>query len=219
MRTFNAVIFFTSVCLAATGAASSQAPLLLPTDLTPIGQAMVTDVIDGDTLVLDNGNEVRLTGIQAPKLPLGRPNFNEWPLAHESKQALEELALGQNIAFYGDENTQDRYRRILAQAVRNDGVWLQGTMVENGLARVYTFADNRRVADALYQLEKQARQDRQGLWALDHYRVRPSRPDVLVKDVGTFQIVEGRVVDAAKVRSRIYLNFGEDYRTDFTASI
>ncbi len=179
----------------------------------------VTTVIDGDTLGLEDGREVRLTGIQAPKLPLGRANFEQWPLAPEAKQALQELAVNRTVDLFVDERSEDRYRRILAHAVRDDGVWLQGAMVERGLARVYTFADNRRMAEALYQLEKTARQFRRGLWSLDHYAVRPSRPDDLRNDIGTFQIIEGRVIDAAKVRARTYLNFGDNYRTDFTASI
>jgi endonuclease YncB( thermonuclease family) len=51
----------------------------------------VVEVIDGDTVVLDDGKEVRLVGIQAPKLPLNRPNFKEWPLAPEAKDELEKL--------------------------------------------------------------------------------------------------------------------------------
>jgi hypothetical protein len=35
----------------------------------------------------------------------------------------------------------------------------------------------------------------------------------------SFQIVEGRVEDVAESRGRIYLNFGEDWRTDFTATV
>ena len=176
-------------------------------------------VIDGDTIELSDGREVRLTGIQAPRLPLGRPNFKAWPLAQEAKQALQDLALNRTADLYADETSKDRYGRILAHVVRDDGVWLQGALVEQGLARVYTFFDNRRMAETLYALEKKARRYTWGIWALDHYSIRLSHPDVLSKDIGTFQVVEGRVIDAAKVCARIYLNFGENYRTDFTASI
>ena len=215
MRTVLLLVLFVAVGKAAPAAEQVSDP----TDLSFLERVQVSVVIDGDTFGLADGREVRLTGIQAPKLPLGRPNFTEWPLAREAKQALQDLALGEWVALYGDENTEDRYRRILAHGVRDDGVWLQGAMVERGMARVYTFADNRRMAHALYGLEQKARQARHGLWALRHYAIRSSRPDELSEDVGTFQVVEGRVVDAAKVRSRIYLNFGDNYRTDFTASI
>ena len=190
-----------------------------PSALNHIGQALVRTVVDGDTLTLDDGRDVRLTGIQAPKLALGRPNFIDWPLASEAKSTLEELALGLDLTLYIDDADQDRYRRVLAHLVSGDGVWLQGAMVEKGFARGYSFPDNRRMATALYALEKKARTNRAGIWALDYYAVRTSDPDALESDFGTFQLVEGRIHDAAKVRSRIYLNFGADYRTDFTASI
>ena len=44
-------------------------------------------------------------------------------------------------------------------------------------------------------------------------------PEELVRDIGTFQIIEGTILQAADVRGTIYLNFGEDWRTDFTVSI
>jgi hypothetical protein len=37
--------------------------------------------------------------------------------------------------------------------------------------------------------------------------------------LGTFQLIEGQTVDAADVKSNVYLNFGSDWRTDFTISI
>ena len=37
--------------------------------------------------------------------------------------------------------------------------------------------------------------------------------------IDTFQIVEGEVVDAAVVRGRAYLNFGADWREDFTVTV
>src|SRR5262245_858154 len=55
-----------------------------PEELAPGGEAEVSEIIDGDTLRLDDGREVRLVGTQAPKLPLGRPNFPTWPLAEEA---------------------------------------------------------------------------------------------------------------------------------------
>ncbi|MHA1571451.1 MAG: thermonuclease family protein, partial [Alphaproteobacteria bacterium] len=53
----------------------------LPPTLSDGGTATVTAIVDGDTIVLDDDRQVRLVGIQAPKLPLGRPDFQPWPLA------------------------------------------------------------------------------------------------------------------------------------------
>ena len=64
------------------------------------GTGSVSSIVDGDTLVLDDGREIRLVGVQAPKLPLGRPNFKKWPLADESKALLETLATGKNTGAF-----------------------------------------------------------------------------------------------------------------------
>ena len=63
---------------------------------SPGTSARGVEVVDGDTVVLEDGRRVRLVGIQAPKLPLGRPGFERWPLADEAKHALESLVLGEN---------------------------------------------------------------------------------------------------------------------------
>ena len=42
---------------------------------------------------------------------------------------------------------------------------------------------------------------------------------MLSQKLGTFQLIEGRVLDAAKVKGTVYLNFGADWRTYFTISI
>lgn len=204
---------------ASVSAANDGVPLEGPLALPTMGSHLVVSVVDGDTVVLEDGREVRLTGIQAPKLPLGRPDFPIWPLAENAKRAMETLATAQTLDLRVDGNDQDRYRRVLAHLVRPDGVWLQGQMIEMGLARVYTFSDNRRLADALLRLEHDARQARKGIWALPYYAIRSSDPDKLSRDFGTFQVVEGKVLNVARVRNRTYVNFGDDYRTDFTLSI
>ncbi len=70
---------------------------------------------------------------------------------------------------------------------------------------------------ALYAIEGKARAAGKGIWRLDYYAVLT--PLQAVGRADSFQLVEGRIVDLAKVRGRVYLNFGEDYKTDFTISI
>jgi hypothetical protein len=41
----------------------------------------------------------------------------------------------------------------------------------------------------------------------------------LLRYRSTYQLVEGKVRDAAEVRGRIYLNFGENWREDFTITV
>ncbi len=173
--------------------------------------------VDGDTIVLSLGRQVRLVGIQAPKLPLGRPGFKAWPLADMARETLRKLTDGQSLTLYYGGRRQDRYRRILAHLVHSDGRWIQGEMLRLGMARVYSFDDNRAVIKEMLQLEAQARAARRGIWALRFYRIR--NPAETVDDIDSFQVVEGRVVDVATVKRRTYINFGSDWRSDFTAVI
>ena len=67
--------------------------------LIPKERARVVRIVDGDTLVLADRRQVRLVGIQAPKLPLGRAGFKAWPLAEEAKAALAGLALDRDLGL------------------------------------------------------------------------------------------------------------------------
>ena len=162
---------------------------------------VAVEVVDGDTLPLESGTEIRLVGIQAPKLPLGRRGFVAWPLGEEAKQALEEMALGRELTLYYGGRKKDRYGRMRAHLVRDDGLWLQGALLAGGWARVYSFHDNRSLIDEM----------------LPYYAVRT--PEEVVDDVGSFQLVEGRAMDSAIVRRRGYINFGADWKSDFTIAI
>ena len=136
------------------------------------GSARIVSVTDGDTLTLDDGTVVRLVGIQAPKLPLGRPGFEAWPLADEARAALEELGLGRRVTMYYGGRRSDRYGRSLAHLYRDDGLWLQGEMLALGLARVYSFSDNRASVPEMLAREAAARAAGLGIWRNPFYGVR-----------------------------------------------
>lgn len=193
-------------------------------DLVEGETGKVRSVLDGDTLYLDTGLKVRLSAIQAPKLPLGREGFEAWPLGEESKAALVKLTSGRELQLlYGGEQ-RDRYGRALAQTytLKDDGkkdVWLQEQMVRLGLARVYTWPDTFQDSEKLYAAEIKARDAQRGIWGHDYYRIRSPQPNALAQDIDSYQIVQGIVTSTADVRGQIYLNFGADYKTDFTIAI
>ncbi len=191
---------------------------LAATELVREEQARVTGVTDGDTLILDTGVVVRLVGIQAPKLALGRKGFKTWPLAGEARKALQDMIQGRTVQMgFGGART-DRHRRTLAHLYRQgDGLWVQGEMLRLGMARVYTFSDNRAMAVEMLALEREARNARRGIWAHDFYAVR--LPENLDGLTDSFQLVQGKVLKFAKISDNMFLNFGADYKTDFTVVI
>jgi len=181
----------------------------------------IVSVVDGDTVVLaapiDGASAIRLVGIQAPKLPLGRKGFVKWPLADAAKAALEAMVLGQTVELVFGGRAMDRHGRLLAHLYGADGGWVQGQLISAGMARVYSFPDNRAGVGDMLALEAEARAAGRGLWGDPFYAVRGVNG--LVPLIGTFQLVEGRVLDAATVGGRTYLNFGADWRSDFTVGI
>ena len=110
----------------------------------------------------------------------------------------------------------DRYRRLRAQAFIGER-WLQADLLDRGLARVSLAPDRTECASELFAVEAKARQAGRGLWAWPGYAIRS--PQDVGRDIGTFQIVEGKVLNAAIKGGRAYLDFGADWRTDFTVSI
>ena len=182
----------------------------------------VTEIVDGDTLLLDTGLVVRLIGIQAPKLALGREGLEDWPKGNEAKAALIALTLKKPVLLrYGGEEV-DRHGRALAQVmVTGDSpIWVQEAMLSQGQARVYSFADNRSCLAELMAAETRARAGGLGIWGDSYYRVRRAdRPADLAKLAGHYELVEGRVLNAEKLGAQVFLNFGRYYKEDFTAVI
>ncbi|MGV8855743.1 MAG: thermonuclease family protein [Devosia sp.] len=200
----------------------STAVLACP-DLAMVPGGVVVQVSDGDTIVLDDGRVVRMIGTQAPKLPLGREGFPTWPLGPEAKTALEAMLLNKSVQLgFGGERV-DRYGRQLAHVFVEgpDGpLWAQHAMVAQGLARVYSFPDNRECLDLLFAAEGRARLSGLGIWHDPYYSVRAAAaPDQLLGRAGHYELVEGRIVLAEQRSGRIYLNFGRFWKEDFTAVI
>jgi len=195
-------------------ALADEATPRLPKGLEAGDASVVASVIDGDSLTLIDGRTVRMVGIPAPKLPKGRPNFTEWPLAREAQAALGELVRGRTVTLHFGGTRQDRYGRTLAQLTRDDGLWVQGELLRRGLARVYTFPDNRAAAADMLALEREARAERRGLWADSFFAIR--KPEEASRFAGELELVEGKIVDGARRENAVFLNFGADWHTAFT---
>jgi endonuclease YncB( thermonuclease family) len=185
--------------------------------------AQVASVVDGETLKLADGRTLRLIGAKAPLAPLRWRGDDPWPMVEEAREALARLVPpGATIELRFGGSRSDRYDHILAQAFVVDGAqrtWLQEKMVGQGLARVYSFPDNRACVAELLAREADARAKRRGIWHVAVYRVRDALDvERLGRLTFSYQIVEGRVA-AVGGRGRVYLNFTDDWTTDFTVEI
>jgi endonuclease YncB( thermonuclease family) len=187
----------------------------------------VTRVLDGETVALDDGKELRLIGALAPRAIDADAEPGAWPLETAAVEALRALVLGRSIELrYGGDRT-DRYGRVLAQAflIEPDAEpsgrrWVQAAMIGQGLARAYALAGSRACNAELIAAERGAREARRGLWAEAAYQIRRAdKPDELLRYRASFQVVEGAIVRVAQVRDTIYLNFDRNWRQGFSVSL
>lgn len=118
---------------------------------------------------------------------------------------------------------EDRYGRVIAHVEIGEGedaVWIQGAMVAEGLLAAASYADTRERAAELLALEADARAAGRGGWGSGDFEVLDPDPNRLAQRLDSRVIVEGRVIDVSPpIRGRVYVNFGLDWRTDFTAAI
>ncbi|HEX2449056.1 MAG TPA: thermonuclease family protein [Methyloceanibacter sp.] len=192
-------------------------------DLPAPETATVAGVIDGETLRLTDGRSVRLIGAKAPMPPLGWRGDDPWPFVEEAKDALAALANGKEVELKFGGRRLDRHGHLLAQVFLVSGesrLWLQEELVVQGLARVYSFPDNRACMSELLAREAEARDKRRGLWGSSLYRVADAA-DLrrLGRLTHSYQLVEGTVLAVGEGGGRLYLNFATDWRRDFTISV
>lgn len=205
-------------CLVQAHAASAQT-----CDLEPSREGVIARVIDGETVALESGETVRLVGALAPSAPSWWKGEMPWRAAERGKKALEALVAGKAVRLATQGRERDRHKRLLAHmflAQGDEALWVQGRLVSSGHARAYSLPGSTACLRALQRLEEEARAGKLGLWRDPFYQVaRASEPGKLMKRRYSYEIVEGRVASVASLRKWTFLNFGTDYRSDFTVAI
>ncbi|MCB9988905.1 MAG: thermonuclease family protein [Rhodospirillales bacterium] len=177
--------------------------------------AVVDQIIDPLRMRTKKGEIIQLSSLDVPELNLPEPGAHALAALTFLKDNLE----GQQVTIYQtmdkDKGRQNRMGHGLAHLARKEGdVWIQGAMLANGLARVLPSARNTEMAAQMLALEEKARTEKRGLWADERYAVLT--PDTAMKAADGWAVVEGRVLKTAMMRNNVYLNFGDDWRSDFT---
>lgn len=172
----------------------------------------VEQVIDGVTVLLKDKKILRLPALDIP------PDDD---MAVAARDFLaRELPEGTEVYLYQtrrqDIGRLNRMGQTLAHLVRKkDGAWINGRILAAGMARVMPSDVNPEKTSDMLKAENTAQQNRAGLWA----RYPVLIPDNADKGIGSFRIVDGVVRNAATSQNNLYLNFGDNWRTDFTVML
>ena len=117
--------------------------------------AMVTEVIDGDTIVIEGGHHVRYVGIDAPE----RDEYYYL----EAKRMNQELVAGKRVKLEKDISDKDSYGRLL-RYVYVDHAFVNAEMVRRGYAWAIAYPPDVKYQVYLEAMEKEARQTKRGVW-------------------------------------------------------
>jgi endonuclease YncB( thermonuclease family) len=179
----------------------------------PVAETVVAaEAIDGDTIRTDQGREVRLAGIEAPKAY----GFGDSALAAAARDALGDLVTGKSLNLAEVGAGPDRYGRSHVQAALGDGGWLQGELVARGWARARPLGGEEACVSALFPVEAAARTAKLGIWADGRYGPWRADDPSLSQQNGLYGIVEGRVLSVGRGSYMVFLDFGRNHGRDFT---
>ncbi len=184
-------------------------------------KVLATKIIDGDTIIVEGGYNVRLLGIDADE--------RGYSCYDEARKRLEELILNKEIRLEKDVTDVDQYKRCLRHVFldkKNVGLEL----VEEGLVIARFYEPDVRYREEITLAEKTAIENKIGCkWATP----KPSQPSapgkfeiltsektglevVFACNAGNYYkkeaIVEGKIVAAYRSKTNtVFLNFEKPY--------
>lgn len=131
----------------------------------------VIQVIDGDTIVLNSKETVRLIGVNAPEILSDRPKQYYGKEAFEfTKQMIE----NKRIKIKTDKRLSDDYGRLLAYVYLKNCKNVNAELIKTGLARFVESDQNILYNERFIELEQKAKAEGLGIWSLPSWDVDKS---------------------------------------------
>jgi micrococcal nuclease len=140
--------------------------------MAKLKKAIVMHVVDGDTVdvrYLNNRKaRVRLIGVNTPE---SRASFHKKkePFGEEAKQFTIDNLTGKTVYIETDVSKADMYDRILAYVWLDRDTMYNKILVEEGLARVYTWKPDVKYRHIFEDAETEAFEAKKGLWSIDFF--------------------------------------------------
>lgn len=167
----------------------------------PVGldSATVQRVVDGDTLRLSDGRNVRMIGLNTPEL--GKQGRSDEPFAVAARKRLEALVAESDgrVGLRLGAESKDRYGRTLAHVFSAKGENLEAQMLADGLGFQVAVAPNVDLVDCQQAAERRARKAGLGLW-----KRSPVLKAEQIERSG-FAVVSGRVSKVQRNRGGIWI--------------
>lgn len=154
----------------------------------------VSEVIDGDTVILADRRPVRLIGINTPEI--GKDGAPDEPLARTARERLAGLIDGRAVTLIPGIENRDRHGRLLAYLILADGRDAQELLLREGLAALVAIPPNLRNLPRYQTAAEQARRAGRGIWAEAYFA--PQKAESV--NAPGFRVVRGRVTGIERRR-------------------
>ena len=165
-------------------------------------------VIDGDTVKLENGQSLRLIGIDTPEI--GRDGKAHETGAVDARKFLKRLMLKPGgISVVYDIEGKDRFGRLLGHLFINREINIQALILTEGYATPFTVPPNLAFIDCYQTSSRQAITDKQGLWALPQYQVIVAGK--LQNHDRGYRRVFGKVTRIGQGRTSLWINLSNEF--------
>ncbi|MEM7618594.1 MAG: thermonuclease family protein [Pseudomonadota bacterium] len=177
----------------------------------------IDKIIDPLTIILKDETVIRLASIDIPNDK--NSDWNIQALAYLNEMLPERT----EVMLYQTRNAKsgrvNRMNHQLAHLIIKDkNIWVQGSLLNEGFARIYTAPNQDELLDDMRAAENKAIDEQKNIWG----KATPfaiKTPENLDDLIGEFVVVEGTVQKVANIKNNAYLNFGKDWKTDFTVML
>ncbi len=196
-------------------------------------EALVTKIIDGDTIIVEGGFNVRLLGIDSDE--------KGYPCYGEASKRIEELILNKKVRLEKDITDVDQYQRCLRYVfLGSQNVGLE--LVKEGLAIARFYEPDVKYKEEIVAAERMAVDDKIGCkWSgtkpiaqegesktsfqWEKLTAQATGLKVIgacnaASEIGKEAIVEGKIADTNRSKTNtIFLNFEKPYPNHCFASV
>jgi micrococcal nuclease len=172
----------------------------------------VAEVIDGDTIAIDDGKGtlVRYIGIDTPEI--ARQDSPGDPYSEEALEFNGKLVEGKSVRLEYDNERYDVYGRLLAY-VFADGVSVSEELLRSGLATPLFIEPNVKYMEQFEKASEEAKKEQRGMWGALGSAEAPAGNGRFVIDIdsarryeGKRVVVRGEITRARKSDSAVVLS-------------